>query len=86
MSSGSMNRVSGGNMKNAELGFCNNVNHANSAAEDGLPGHPKYTNCFNWQPYARPDDCECDNTHEQNDTCCMPCWEAGFRTVAPVTK
>lgn len=30
---------------------------------------------------ARPKNCECDNTHEQNNTCCMPCWKAGFRTV-----
>jgi hypothetical protein len=31
----------------------------------------------------RPNNCECDNTHEQNKTCCQPCWNAGFRTVAP---
>lgn len=30
----------------------------------------------------RPDNCECDNTHEQNNTCCQPCWNAGFRSVA----
>lgn len=30
----------------------------------------------------RPDDCECDNGHEQAETCCMPCWNAGFRKVA----
>jgi len=30
---------------------------------------------------ARPAKCECDNTHEQNDTCCMPCWRRGFRAV-----
>lgn len=35
------------------------------------------------QPTERPTNCECDNTHEQNHTCCMPCWNAGFRTVAP---
>lgn len=31
---------------------------------------------------VRPPFCECDTTHEQNDTCCMPCWEVGFRLVA----
>lgn len=30
---------------------------------------------------TRPTDCECDNTHEHNDTCCRPCWSAGFRRV-----
>ncbi len=34
----------------------------------------------------RPNDCECDNTHEQNKTCCRPCWEAGFRTVVQTDK
>ena len=29
----------------------------------------------------RPSNCECDNTHEQNNTCCQPCWRAGFRCV-----
>ena len=23
--------------------------------------------------------CECDNTHEANDTCCQWCWEHGKR-------
>lgn len=32
---------------------------------------------------TRPEDCECDNTHEQNRTCCQECWEKGFRLVAP---
>ena len=29
----------------------------------------------------RPRNCECDNTHENNRTCCMPCWNEGFRKV-----
>ena len=29
----------------------------------------------------RPKNCECDNTHENNKTCCMPCWKKGFRSV-----
>lgn len=33
------------------------------------------------RPVERPKNCECDNTHEQNNTCCMPCWNKGFRTV-----
>lgn len=33
-------------------------------------------------PDHRPENCECDNTHEQQQTCCMPCWKAGFRIVA----
>ncbi len=32
---------------------------------------------------ARPAKCECDNTHEQNKTCCRACWRLGFRSVAP---
>jgi len=33
-------------------------------------------------PHAgRPEKCECDDTHEQNDTCCRPCWADGFRRV-----
>lgn len=31
----------------------------------------------------RPQNCECDNTHEQNKTCCRSCWKAGFRVVNP---
>jgi hypothetical protein len=31
--------------------------------------------------FSRPENCECDNTHKQNDTCCVPCWNAGFRRV-----
>lgn len=34
----------------------------------------------------RPITCECDNTHEQNDTCCMPCWNAGFRVAAEASQ
>ena len=26
-----------------------------------------------------PDDCECDNTHEQNQTVCRYCWAQGIR-------
>lgn len=33
---------------------------------------------------TRPHNCECDNTHEQNGTCCQPCWEEGFRSVPGV--
>jgi hypothetical protein len=29
----------------------------------------------------RPKNCECDNTHENNNTCCRFCWDKGFRTV-----
>lgn len=34
-------------------------------------------------PSARPLKCECDNTHENNQTCCRYCWKAGFRSTAP---
>ena len=30
---------------------------------------------------GRPLNCECDNTHENNRSCCPPCWAAGFRAV-----
>ena len=30
---------------------------------------------------GRPLNCECDNTHENNRSCCRPCWAAGFRAV-----
>lgn len=26
-----------------------------------------------------PNDCECDNTHEQNNTVCRYCWWLGYR-------
>ena len=29
----------------------------------------------------RPDNCECNNTHEKAGSCCRPCWSAGFRSV-----
>ena len=29
-----------------------------------------------------PPECECDNTHDQNDTVCMWCWVRGRRAPA----
>ncbi len=51
---------------------------------DGL-GSAQYRSEIPGEPLPvgvlRPINCECDNTHEQNNTCCMPCWNAGFRVV-----
>lgn len=33
---------------------------------------------------GRPLTCECDNTHEQNHTCCRACWAADFRDVPKI--
>lgn len=29
-----------------------------------------------------PTQCECDNTHDQNHTCCRFCWAQGYRNTA----
>lgn len=37
--------------------------------------------CGNREAAEQPaaNDCECDNTHYQNKTVCMPCWNTGIR-------
>lgn len=69
------NRLSGNSQSqlNLELGIASTNVQAQEGFMDDLSAKEVSE--------VRPADCECDNTHEQNNTCCMPCWEAGFRTV-----
>lgn len=62
-------------------GFWSNAIPCEECGRDDLPLHPdnKCPDCSRWSEGEDPNGCECDNTHEQNDTVCRWCWSRGRR-------